>query len=116
MTSNQYNTIFTPIIKLFKMKRSEEKVVGNFELNHNKVALHEELRAEILERIAQAQAKDRDLMLSRKEAAIFLNVKIGTLAMWKSHKRHELPYIKVGRYIRYRSSDLMKFLERGIYA
>lgn len=55
-------------------------------------------------------------MLSRKETAIFLNVKIRTLAMWKSHKRHKLPYIKVGGYIRYRSSDLMKFLERGIYA
>lgn len=43
MTSNQYNTIFASIIKLFKMKRSEEKVVGNLESNHNQVTLHEGL-------------------------------------------------------------------------
>lgn len=116
MTSNQYNTIFTPIIRLFRMKRSEAKIVENFESSSNKVVLHDELRAKILERIEKAQAKNKDLMLSREEAAIFLNVKIGTLAMWKSCKRYGLPYIKVGRYIRYRSSDLIKFLERNIYA
>ena len=50
-------------------------------------------------------------LLSRPEAAAFLGIAEGTLAVWASTKRYSLPYIKVGRLVKYRLSDLEKFLE-----
>lgn len=50
-------------------------------------------------------------LLTRKEAAQFLGVSEGTLAVWKVTKRYPLPIIKVGRLVKYRQSDLIKFLD-----
>lgn len=50
-------------------------------------------------------------LLTRKEAAEFLGLSEGTLAVWKSTKRYPLPVIKVGRSVRYRETDLIKFLD-----
>ncbi len=50
-------------------------------------------------------------LLTRKEAAEFLGISEGTLAVWKCTKRYPLPVVKVGRLVRYRESDLLKFLE-----
>lgn len=33
-----------------------------------------------------------------------------TLAVWRCNKRYQLPFIKVGRLIRYRAGDLKQFL------
>ena len=49
-------------------------------------------------------------LLSRKEAAKYLGCTAGTLAIWKCTKRYPLPYVKIGRNIRYRLSDLMDFI------
>jgi excisionase family DNA binding protein len=51
-------------------------------------------------------------LLSRKEAAEFLGVKVITLAIWKSTQRHNIPVVKVGRLVRYRFGDLLDFVER----
>jgi len=51
-------------------------------------------------------------LLSRKEAAEFLGIKVVTLAIWKSTKRYNIPVVKVGRLVRYRFSDLLDFVER----
>lgn len=50
-------------------------------------------------------------LLTRKQAAAFLGVSPGTLAVWASTKRYPLPYVKVGRLIKYRWSDLLWFVE-----
>ena len=50
-------------------------------------------------------------LLSRGEAAEFLGVKKITLAVWKSTQRYPLPTVKVGRLVKYRFSDLLKFVE-----
>lgn len=50
-------------------------------------------------------------LLTRKEAADFLGLSEGTLAVWKVTKRYPLPVIKVGRLVRYRESDLIAFLD-----
>jgi excisionase family DNA binding protein len=50
-------------------------------------------------------------LLTRKEAAEFLGVSEGTLAVWKVTKRYPLPVIKVGRLVKYRESDLINFLD-----
>ena len=40
-------------------------------------------------------------LLTRKEAAKLLSVSSGTLAVWLCCKRYDLPYIKVGRLVKY---------------
>ena len=44
------------------------------------------------------------------QAAAYLGVAEDTLAIWRCTKRYPLPYIKVGRLIQYRKSDLDAFL------
>lgn len=53
---------------------------------------------------------ESDKLLSRKEAAEFLGIKPQTLATWTSAKRYRLPVVKVGRAVRYRMSDLEKWM------
>ena len=50
-------------------------------------------------------------LLTREEAADYLRVKASTLAIWASTKRYALPFIKVGRSVRYTVKDLERFLE-----
>ena len=51
-----------------------------------------------------------DDLLTRAQAAELLNVQVQTLACWASSQRYQLPYIRVGRAVRYRRSDLNRFL------
>lgn len=44
------------------------------------------------------------------DAAKYLGVSEQTLAIWRCTKRYPLPYIKIGRLVRYRLSDLEAFL------
>ena len=39
-----------------------------------------------------------------------LEVTTKTLAVWRCEGRYNLPYIKVGRLVRYRRSDVLAFL------
>jgi predicted DNA-binding transcriptional regulator AlpA len=57
----------------------------------------------------QAQAQ-QDSLLSEVEAAQFLGVKPTTLQIWRCTKRYPLPFIKIGRLVRYRQSSLETFL------
>ncbi|MHA1575693.1 MAG: helix-turn-helix domain-containing protein [Alphaproteobacteria bacterium] len=50
-------------------------------------------------------------LLNTKEAADFLGLKTGTLNIWRISNRYSLEYIKVGRYIRYKKSELERWLE-----
>ena len=49
--------------------------------------------------------------LNTQQAAQLLGVKDSTLEIWRCTKRYALPYIKVGRLVRYRRSDLVRWLE-----
>lgn len=51
------------------------------------------------------------IMLTREQAAEYLGVKPGTLEVWASTQRYGLPYVKVGRCVRYRRADLDRFIE-----
>jgi excisionase family DNA binding protein len=44
------------------------------------------------------------------QAASYLGVAEETLAIWRCTKRYSLSYIKVGRLVQYRKSDLDAFL------
>jgi excisionase family DNA binding protein len=52
-------------------------------------------------------------LVSRQEAAKILSVQPQTLAKWASAQRYDLPYIKVGKAVRYRRSDLQEFIDRN---
>ena len=51
-------------------------------------------------------------LLDEKTAAAVLNVTPGTLSVWRSTGRYALPFLKVGRKVRYRYSDLHAWLEK----
>ena len=49
-------------------------------------------------------------LLTPEDAAELLGVNPQTLAVWRSTKRYSIPYIKIGRTIRYAPSDLEDYL------
>ncbi|MGB8801178.1 MAG: helix-turn-helix domain-containing protein [Candidatus Acidiferrales bacterium] len=49
-------------------------------------------------------------LLTPREAAEILRVTTGTLAVWRCTKRYPLTFFKIGRHIRYKKSDLDKFI------
>lgn len=51
-------------------------------------------------------------LLDEKVAAALLTVAPGTLSVWRSTGRYNLPFLKVGRNVRYRRADLMAWLEK----
>jgi len=51
----------------------------------------------------------RDL-LDEKAAADFLQLAPGTLSVWRSTGRYCIPFVKVGRRVRYRRADLETWL------
>ena len=53
----------------------------------------------------------RDL-LDEKEAGLFLDTAPGTLSVWRSTGRYNLPFVKVGRKVRYRRTDLLAWLQK----
>ncbi|OAI12973.1 excisionase [Methylomonas koyamae] len=50
-------------------------------------------------------------MLDNAAAAEYLGISTGTLDVWRSTKRYAIPFIKVGRLVKYRQSALDAFLE-----
>ena len=53
----------------------------------------------------------RPKLLTEAEAADYLSVEPQTLCTWRCTRRYNLPYIKVGRLVRYRPEDVEAFLE-----
>lgn len=49
--------------------------------------------------------------ITRKEAAALLGLRVSTLAVWAMRKVH-IPFIKVGRLVRYLKRDIMDFKDR----
>ena len=67
---------------------------------------------------AMTHSRKEDELLDRKSAAKYLGgtrpLNPGTLAVWDCTKRHDLKPVKVGRSVRYRRSELDKFLQRQL--
>lgn len=57
-----------------------------------------------------AIALDEDRLLTRQKAAELLGIKPQTLGIWHSTGRYEIPVVHVGRSVRYRRSDLERWL------
>jgi excisionase family DNA binding protein len=50
-------------------------------------------------------------LLTSEEAAEVLGVTAGTLACWRCLRRYRLPFVKIGRNVRYHESDLLAWIE-----
>jgi len=50
-------------------------------------------------------------LLTPSEAATYIGVSKNTLSVWRCVGRYAIPFIKVGRLVRYRRSDLEAWLE-----
>jgi len=59
----------------------------------------------------QENTKLIDSLASPKAVAQDLNVTEGTLQVWRSTGRYDLPYIKIGGKVMYRVSDINQFIE-----
>ena len=55
-------------------------------------------------------------LLDEQKAAAVLGVSPGTLGVWRSTGRYALPFVKVGRAVRYRRSDIDAWLESSTRA
>lgn len=48
--------------------------------------------------------------LAPAEAAQYLGVSVDLLAQWRCKRRVPLPFVKIGKLVRYRMRDLERFL------
>ena len=51
-------------------------------------------------------------LLTEHEAATYLDVTPGTLSVWRSTGRYKIPFVKVGRNVRYKRNDLEAWLNQ----
>ncbi|SHN73529.1 helix-turn-helix transcriptional regulator [Bradyrhizobium erythrophlei] len=56
---------------------------------------------------------DVSALVTEKDAARFLSMSFRTLQAWRSEGKGP-PYLKLGRSIRYRMSDLLAWIEKQI--
>lgn len=52
-----------------------------------------------------------DPLLSEQQTAELLDVRPTTLQVWRSTRRYNLPFVKIGRNVRYRASAVQAFIE-----
>lgn len=55
--------------------------------------------------------KDDAKLLSPDEAAKILGISKPTLSNWRSTKRYEIPFVKIGQLVKYRQCDIMRFID-----
>jgi len=55
-------------------------------------------------------------LIDENAAAEILDLAPGTLSVWRSTGRYKLPFLKIGRKVRYRRADLLAWLEKRLRA
>lgn len=61
--------------------------------------------------LQQKLSLDTDALIDTDGASNLLSVPSATLAKWRSTGEVRIPYIRLGRQIKYRTSDLKRFIE-----
>lgn len=62
--------------------------------------------------VSDQSSKLADNLLSPMEASLLLGVSIDTLSVWRCTGRYNLPFVKVGRLVKYRKKDIDIWLEK----
>ncbi len=62
--------------------------------------------------IAMLSVVSSDKLLTPKEAADRLGTTPSTLNIWRCTGRYNLPFVKIGARVKYRASDVERFIER----
>ena len=58
----------------------------------------------------------RDALLNETQVAELLGIRSSTLQVWRSTRRYPLPFVKVGRSVRYRESAVQAFIDSRTFA
>ncbi|MGC9261569.1 MAG: helix-turn-helix domain-containing protein [Phycisphaerae bacterium] len=61
--------------------------------------------------MATALKPNPSALLTSSQAAEVIGVTEGTLETWRCTKRYQIPYLKIGRNVRYRRAALEAWLE-----
>jgi excisionase family DNA binding protein len=61
--------------------------------------------------VSQPPTVTTSALMTPAQAAAYMGIEVATLAVWRCTGRYTLPYLKVGRLVRYRQSDLDAFLK-----
>lgn len=67
-----------------------------------------------MEQTHQGRIGTANALLTEDEAAAFLKVQPATLATWRVRGRPNLPFVRVGRCVRYRQQDLIAFIDNHV--
>lgn len=55
---------------------------------------------------------DTDVLTDTAGASKLLHIPAATLIKWRSTGENNVPYIKIGKQVKYRTTDLRKYIER----
>lgn len=61
--------------------------------------------------MSDINGRSRTDLVGEKEAAEILGVTPGTLQVWRSTGRYAIPFVKVGRLVKYRASNLESWIQ-----
>ena len=55
---------------------------------------------------------NNDKLLTPTDVSVILGVDVETLNVWRCNRRYPLPYVKIGRSVRYKADDVASFIEQ----
>jgi len=55
-----------------------------------------------------------DVLATTEEAATLIKINAATLQKWRSTGENNIPFVKIGRSVRYRVTDLRDYVERHV--
>lgn len=61
--------------------------------------------------MSKAISLNDDLIVNTQEAAQLIRTPEKSLIKWRSTGEHNIPFIKIGRNVRYRTTDLRKWID-----
>ena len=61
------------------------------------------------------QSPSSSPLLSPSTVSTMLSVKVGTLAVWRCTARYPLPFVKIGRRVMYKASDVDAFINGNVF-
>ena len=56
--------------------------------------------------------EEKNRLLTPEEVSAFISIPVATLAQWR-YRKCGLPYLRIGRLVRYSQADVESFLQRS---